>query len=154
MATVEQSIEVNAPISIVYNQWTQFEDFPNFMEGVESVTQIDDTHVRWVAEVGRQREEWTAEITEQVPDEGIAWRSTGGVTQSGVVTFEPIGDDRTRVNVVFEYEPQGVMQSVGSAAGADERRVEADLERFKEFIESRGVETGAWRGTVQGGEAV
>ena len=152
MAKVEQSIEVNVPVHTAYNQWTQFEDFPQFMEGVESVTQIDDTHLRWVAEVGNEREEWTAEITEQVPDQIIAWRSTSGVEQSGRVSFQPIGADRTRIDVVFDYEPQGIVQSVGSAIGQDDRRVENDLEKFKEFVESRGVPTGAWRGEVHGGE--
>ena len=152
MAKVEQSIEVNVPVRTAYNQWTQFEDFPQFMEGVESVTQIDDTHLRWVAEVGNQREEWTAEITEQIPDQLIAWRSTAGVQQGGRIAFQPIGDDRTRIDVTFEYEPEGVVQSLGSAIGQDSRRVENDLEKFKEFVESRGVPTGAWRGEVRGGE--
>jgi uncharacterized membrane protein len=152
MATVEQSIEVNVPVRIAYDQWTQFEDFPKFLEGVESVTQIDDTHLRWVAEIGGQREEWTAEIVQQIPDDRIEWRSTSGVSQSGVVTFEPLGEDRTRVHVEFEYEPEGVVETLGSALGQDERRVESDLERFKEFVERRGAPTGAWRGTVQEGE--
>jgi len=152
MAKVEQSIEVNVPVQVAYNQWTQFEDFPKFMEGVESVRQIDDTHLRWVAEVGNQREEWTAEITEQVPDRLIAWRSTGGVEQSGRVQFEPLGADRTRIEVMFEYQPEGMVESLGSAIGQDDRRVENDLEKFKEFVESRGVPTGAWRGEVHGGE--
>ncbi|MBD0329033.1 MAG: SRPBCC family protein [Thermoleophilia bacterium] len=152
MAKVEQSIEVNVPVQVAYNQWTQFEDFPQFMEGVESVTQIDDTHLRWVAEIGNQREEWTAEITEQLPDRLIAWRSTGGVQQSGRVQFEPLGTDRTRIEVTFEYEPEGIVQTLGSAVGQDERRVENDLEKFKEFVESRGVPTGAWRGEVHGGQ--
>ena len=152
MATVEQSIEVNVPVRVAYDQWTQFEDFPQFMEGIESVTQLDDTHLRWVAELGGNREEWTAEITEQVPDERIAWRSTSGVSQSGLVTFLEMGPGQTEVRVEFEYEPQGIVETLGSKFGQDERRVKADLERFKEFVESRGVPTGAWRGTVQGGE--
>ena len=152
MATVEKTIEVNVPLSTAYNQWTQFEEFPRFMEGVESVTQLDDTHLRWVAEVGGKRQEWEAEITEQVPDDRVSWRSTSGVEQTGRVTFQALDGDRTQITVRMAYEPEGIVESVGSAVGADERRVEADLERFKEFIESRGAETGAWRGTVQGGE--
>jgi uncharacterized membrane protein len=152
MARVEESIEANVPVRIAYDQWTQFEDFPNFLEGVESVTQLDDTHLRWVAEVGGKREEWTAEIVQQIPDDRIEWRSTSGVRQSGIVTFEPLGEDRTRINVQFEYEPEGVVETLGSALGQDERRVKGDLERFKDFVESRGAPTGAWRGTVQGGE--
>ncbi len=152
MRTIEQSIEVNVPVTTAYNQWTQFEDFPNFMEGVESVTQLDDTHLRWVAEVGGKRHEWDAEITHQEPDQRVAWQSTSGTRQSGMVTFEPAGGDRTRVTVRIEYEPEGMVESLGSAVGADDRRVEGDLERFKQFIESRGAETGAWRGRVEGGE--
>jgi uncharacterized membrane protein len=152
MATVEQSIEVNVPVRVAYDQWTQFEDLPKFMEGVESVTQLDDTHLRWVAEVGGQREEWTAEIVQQIPDDRIEWRSTSGVRQTGIVTFEPVGDQQTRVQVQFEYEPEGVVESLGSKLGQDERRVKGDLERYKEFVESRGAPTGAWRGSVQSGE--
>jgi uncharacterized membrane protein len=152
VATVEQSIEVNVPVRVAYDQWTQFEDFPKFMEGVESVTQLDDTHVRWVAEVGGQREEWTAEIVQQIPDDRIEWRSTSGVTQTGIVTFEPVGEQRTRLHVQFEYQPEGMVESLGSKLGQDERRVKGDLERFKEFVERRGAPTGAWRGTVQSGE--
>jgi uncharacterized membrane protein len=153
MATVEQSIEVNVPVHVTYDQWTQFEQFPQFMEGVQSVTQIDDTHLRWVAEIGGEREEWDAEITEQIPDSRIEWRSTSGPTQNGVVRFEPAGDG-TRVSVQMEYEPQGMKESLGSAVGADDRRVKGDLERFKEFIEGRGAPTGAWRGQVHQGHEV
>ncbi|MBD0348080.1 MAG: SRPBCC family protein [Thermoleophilia bacterium] len=147
MARVSENIEVDVPLQTAYNQWTQFEDFPNFMENVESVTQLDDTHLRWIAEWGGNRHEWEAEIYEQVPDERIAWRSTGGVQQSGIVTFEPLGD-RTKVTVEMEWEPESFKQKVGSVVGADERAVSADLERYKEFVEARGVETGAWRGSV------
>ncbi len=147
MAEVEETIEVDVPVSTAYNQWTQFEEFPSFMENVESVTQLDDTHLRWVGEWSGNRHEWEAEIYEQVPDERIAWRSTGGVQQSGIVAFEPLGD-RTKVTVDMEWEPESFKQKVGSAVGADERAVSADLDRFKEFVEARGVETGAWRGSV------
>ncbi len=152
MASVKESIQVNVPVSTAYNQWTQFEDFPQFMEGVESVTQIDDTHVRWVAEVGGQRHEWEAEITDQQPDQRIAWRATDGKDNAGIVTFQPLGGDQTRIDVEMSYETEGVVEALGSAIGADDRRVKADLERFKELIESRGMESGAWRGEVREGD--
>ena len=146
---VEQSIEVGVPVRTAYNQWTQFEEFPQFMEGVESVQQTDDRHLLWTAEVGGQRREWRAEITEQVPDERVAWKATDGKANAGVVTFHRLGEDRTKIMVQLDFEPDGLVEKVGSAVGADERRVKSDLERFKEFVESRGVETGAWRGEVR-----
>jgi uncharacterized membrane protein len=148
MAKVEKSIEVNVPVATAYNQWTQFEDFPKFMENVESVSQLDETHLRWVAEYGGDRNEWTAEITEQVPDQRIAWRGEGGVQQSGLVTFEPLGEAKSKVTVEMDWEPEGMKEKVGAMVGADSRSVGEDLDRFKEMIESRGVETGAWRGNV------
>jgi uncharacterized membrane protein len=151
MSTVRQSIEVDVPVGTAYNQWTQFEDFPRFMEGVKSVRQIDDTMLHWVVEIGDEREEYDAKITEQEPDQVIAWRSTSGRPNAGRVTFEPLGSDRTRVTVEIEFEPQGVKESIGDAIGVVDRRVKGDLERFKEFIESRGSETGAWRGEVESG---
>ncbi len=151
MQTIEQSIEVNVPVSTAYNQWTQFEEFPQFMEGVESVTQSDDTRLRWVAEFAGKRHEWDAEITEQKPDERVAWRSLDGKTNAGVVTFHRIDDNTTRVMVQMDWQPEGMVEKAGAAAGADDRRVSGDLERFKELIESRGRESGAWRGTVQQG---
>ena len=154
MARVEESIEVNVPVSTAYNQWTQFEAFPEFMEGVESVKQIDDTHLRWVAEIGGQRHEWTAEIVEQKPDKMVAWRALEGHDNSGTVTFEPLDQNRTRINVVMEHETEGLTETLGSALGADTRRVKGDLDRFKELVESRGVETGAWRGEVEQGQRV
>jgi uncharacterized membrane protein len=154
MARVEESIEINVPVSTAYNQWTQFEEFPEFMEGVESVKQIDDTHLRWVAEIGGKRHEWEAEITEQKPDKKVAWRAHEGHYNSGTVTFEPLDQNRTRINVVMEYETEGMVESLGSALGADSRRVKGDLERFKELVESRGAETGAWRGEVEQGQSV
>jgi uncharacterized membrane protein len=154
MARVEESIEVNVPVSTAYNQWTQFEEFPEFMEGVESVKQIDDTHLRWVAEIGGQRHEWSAEIVEQKPDKMVAWRALEGHDNSGTVTFEPLDQNRTRINVVMEHETEGLTETLGSALGADSRRVKGDLERFKELVESRGVETGAWRGEVEQGQRV
>jgi uncharacterized membrane protein len=154
MARVEESIEVNVPVSTAYNQWTQFEEFPKFMDAVESVKQIDDTHLRWVAEIGGKREEWEAEITEQKPDQKIAWKAQEGHHNSGTVTFESLGDNQTRINVVMEHETEGMVESLGSAFGADSRKVKGDLERFKELVEGRGTETGAWRGEVEQGERV
>ena len=154
MARVEESIDLNVPVTTAYNQWTQFEEFPRFMDGVESVKQIDDTHLHWVAEIGGKREEWDAEITHQDPDRKVAWRALDGHFNSGTVTFEPLGDNQTRMKVVIEHETEGLTEALGSAVGADSRKVKGDLERFKEFVESRGTETGAWRGEVQQGERV
>jgi uncharacterized membrane protein len=152
MSTIKESIEVNVPVNTAYNQWTQFEDFPKFMEGVESVTQLDETHLRWVAEIGGQRREWQAEITEQVPDQRIAWKATEGNDPDGVVTFQSVGQDETQVTVEMTFKPEGVVEQLGSAIGSDSRQVKGDLERFKKLIESRGVESGAWRGEVRAGD--
>ena len=149
MASVVESIDVNVPVSTAYNQWTQFEDFPHFMEGVKSVTQTDDTHLRWVAEVAGKEKEWDAEITEQHADERIAWNATSGAENAGVVTFHRVSDTSTRVTLQMDVDPEGMVENVGTALGFLERRVKGDLERFKEFIESRGTETGAWRGDVE-----
>ena len=151
MATVTESIDVNVPLSTAYNQWTQFEEFPRFMEGVKSVTQLDDTRLRWVAEVAGQEKEWIAEITEQAPDVRVAWRAMSGAENAGVVTFHHIDDDSSRVSLEMDVDPEGIIETAGTALGFLERRVKGDLERFKEYIESRGVETGAWRGTVDAG---
>ena len=149
MASVVESIDVKVPVGTAYNQWTQFEEFPRFMEGVKSVTQTDDTHLRWVAEINGNEEEWTAEISEQRPDERVAWTSTSGAKNAGVVTFHRIDDETSRVTLQMDVEPEGIVENVGTALGFLDRRVKGDLERFKEFIESRGVETGAWRGEVE-----
>ena len=151
MANVTDSIDVKVPVSTAYNQWTQFESFPQFMEGVESVTQVDDTHLHWKAEVGGKDKEWDAEITEQRPDERVAWRATSGAENAGVVTFHRIDDETTRVTLQMDVEPEGLVENVGTGLGFLDRRVKGDLERFKEFIESRGGETGAWRGEVEAG---
>jgi uncharacterized membrane protein len=151
VSRIEKSITVNVPLSTAYNQWTQFEDFPHFMEGVEEVRQLDDKHLHWRANVGGKQEEWDAEIYEQVPDQRVAWRSTSGAPNSGVVTFESLDTGTTRVNLQLEYTPQGAVESTGDALGMPSRRVEGDLERFKEYIESRGAETGAWRGAIHAG---
>jgi uncharacterized membrane protein len=151
MAEVRESIDVNVPVSTAYNQWTQFEEFPAFMEGVQSVTQIDDTHLRWVAEVGGKTHEWEAEIVQQVPDKLIGWRSVDGKGVDGSVMFEQDGADSTRIDVQFTWDADGMLESLGSALGIDSRRVRGDLERFKERIERQGVESGSWRGEVHAG---
>jgi uncharacterized membrane protein len=149
MSTIEQSIEIQAPLTTVYNQWTQFEEFPHFMDGVEQVEQRDDTHLHWVAAFGGSRHEWDAEITEQRPDERVAWRNTDGTDNAGVVTFHRIDDDTTRVMVQMDFVPEGVKERIGDALGAPDRRVQGDLDRFKEMMEARGHESGAWRGEVE-----
>ena len=152
METIRESIEVDVPVSTAYNQWTQFEEFPRFMEGVASVKQVDDTHLRWVAEIAGERRDWEAEIVEQVPDQKIAWRAVDGKGPNGVVTFEPLGEDKTLVLVEMSYEPEGFKEQLGAKIGVDSRQVKDDVERFKQLIESRGVESGAWRGEVHAGE--
>ncbi len=151
-STIEESIEVDVPVSTAYNQWTQFEEFPRFMEGVESVSQIDDTTLRWAAKIAGKRNEWEAKITEQKPDERIAWRSTDGKENSGSVEFESLGDERARVKVRMSYQADGIVETLGGAVGADRRRVRGDLGRFKELLDQRGEESGAWRGEVTGGQ--
>jgi uncharacterized membrane protein len=152
MERVEKVIEVDCPVRTVYNQWTQFEEFPRFMAGVKEVKQVDDTHVRWHAEIWGKDEQWDAEITEQEPDKRISWKSISGPPNAGTVRFEPIGTDRTRVRLTMTYEPQGVVESVGDALGILSARVQSTLEDFKKFTETRGHETGAWRGHVVDGE--
>jgi uncharacterized membrane protein len=153
MERIEKSVEVKAPVNAVYNQWTQFEEFPRFMAGVKEVKQLDDTHVHWHAEIWGKDKEWDAEITEQVPDQKIAWRSiSGDAPNSGSVRFEPLGADRTRVKLTMEYEPQGVIENVGDKLGVMSARVQNTVEDFKKFIENRGRETGGWRGEVRGGQ--
>jgi uncharacterized membrane protein len=149
MSTIEQSIDVNVPVRTAYNQWTQFEEFPRFMEGVEAVRQLDNQRLQWRATIGGKVEEWEAVITEQHPDERIAWKNTTGAANAGVVTFHRLADNKTRVMLQMEYDPQGVVENLGDLLGVVSRRVANDLERFKEFIEARGQETGAWRGEVE-----
>jgi uncharacterized membrane protein len=149
MANVVEHIDVKVPVGTAYNQWTQFEEFPQFMEGVKSVTQTDDTHLHWIAEVAGKEKEWDAEITEQHPDERVAWNATSGADNAGVVTFHRIDDETTRVTLQMDVDPEGMVENVGTALGFLERRVKGDLERFKEFIERRGTESGAWRGEVE-----
>ncbi len=153
MATVEKTIEVNVPVQTAYNQWTQFEEFPHFMEGVKSVQQLDDARLFWVVEVGGERKEWFARITQQVPDEVVAWQSEGGALNAGIVSFHAESPEKTEIQLHMEYEPQDLKEQAGSALGVASRRIEGDLKRFKEFIETRGVESGAWRGEINGGMA-
>lgn len=148
---IEKSINVNVPVRTAYNQWTQFETFPQFMEGVEEIRQLDDTHLHWVANIAGKQKEWDAEITEQTPDQRIAWRSTAGTGNSGVVEFRPLSQNETQIQVRMGYEPDGALEKIGDAMNAPDMRVQGDLKRFKEFIESRGGESGAWRGEVHGG---
>lgn len=150
MTVIEKSIEVAAPLSAVYNQWTQFESFPSFMEGVKSVRQLDDRRLHWVAEIGAVEREWDAEITHQIPDQKIAWRSTSGAPNGGVVRFERLPEGRTNVMLELSFEPRGLVENIGDALGLISLRIEGDLKRFKEFIESRKEATGAWRGTIEG----
>jgi uncharacterized membrane protein len=148
MSTIEKSIEVEVPARLAYNQWTQFEEFPRFMEGVTSVQQRDDRRLHWRAEIGGKIKDWDAEITEQIPDKRIAWCSTEGARNAGVVTFHRLSDDRTRIMLQMEYEPEGVSEKTGDLLGAMSRRVADDLARFKDFIECQGHETGAYRGAI------
>ena len=149
MANIEKSIDVHVPVHTAYNQWTQFEEFPRFMEGVREVRQLDDRRLHWRAEIAGKETEWDAVITEQIPDERIAWTNTSGAKNAGVVTFHKIDPQTTRLMLQLDYDPEGAMENIGSALGMVGRRVEGDLERFKEFIEARGSETGAWRGEVR-----
>jgi uncharacterized membrane protein len=147
-SSVEATIDVAVPVSVAYNQWTQFEDFPKFMEGVESVEQLDDRRLRWRAEIAGKKLEWLAEITEQSADQRIAWRSVSGAQNAGVVTFHHIAEGKCRVALQLDYDPEGIVENIGSFLGVVSRRATADLERFKAFIEARGQATGAWRGEI------
>lgn len=151
MATVTQSVDVDVPVSAAYNQWTQFESFPQFMGGVDSITQLDDTHTHWKTSIGGVHHEFDTEITEQHPDERVAWKSTDGTSHAGVVTFHRLSDSTSRVTAQIDWQPEGAVEKVGAAVGVDDRQVKADMARFKEFIEQRGGETGAWRGDVAAG---
>jgi uncharacterized membrane protein len=151
MKTIEDSITVEVPLSRAYNQWTQFEEFHLFMEGVKEVKQIDDKRLHWKAEIAGKTKEWDAEIVEQVPDQRIAWRSTVGAKNSGTVTFTSLGVNQTKVVLHLEYDPEGVVENVGDAFGVVSMRVAGDLKRFKEFIEKQPA-TGGWRGEIHGQE--
>jgi uncharacterized membrane protein len=150
MPQVIETIDVDVPVSVAYNQWTLFEEFPKFLDEVESIQQVTDTLTVWKVKVGGFEREFEANITEQHPDERVAWNSTGGDTDhAGVVTFHKLGDAQTRVTVQIDWEPTGVLEKLGATLGADNHAVKKDLKNFKEFIESRGVEEGGWRGDVQ-----
>jgi uncharacterized membrane protein len=148
MSGVTEHVDVSVPIRTAYDQWTQFEEFPHFMEGVEEVRQVTDTSTHWRVEIAGVKREFDAEITEQLPDERVAWRSTDGTQQAGVVTFHRLDESHTRVTLQLEFEPHGVVEQAGDKLGVVNRRAKGDLERFKKFIERRGQETGAWRGEV------
>jgi uncharacterized membrane protein len=148
MPSVTKSIDVHVPISTAYNQWTQFESFPEFMGGVDQVQQLDDRHLHWKISVGGQTREFDAEVTEQHPDERVAWKSTDGKTHAGVVTFHKLAPQETRVTVQLDWEPDGIAEKAGAIVGVDDRQVSSDLDKFKSFIEERAQETGAWRGEV------
>lgn len=150
MQHIDKSINVRVPVHTAYNQWTQFEEFPRFMEGVREVRQLDDAHVHWVAHIAGREKEWDAEIVEQIPDQRVAWRSISGVPNAGAVEFRPIDREETEVRVRMSYEPEGAIETLGDFFNAADIRVQGDLERFKEFIEARGEESGAWRGEIRG----
>jgi uncharacterized membrane protein len=149
MASVTEAVEVEVPVRTAYNQWTQFEEFPKFMEGVKEIRQLDDTHLQWTAEVAGKTKNWRAEITEQRADKRVAWKSEDGTDNAGVVTFHKLDEGLSRVTVQLDAEPEGPLEAAGDALGMLERRVRGDLERFKAMIEGRGEETGAWRGEVK-----
>jgi uncharacterized membrane protein len=149
MPKVEESVEVEVPVSTAYDQWTQFEEFPSFMDGVEKVKQLDDTHLHWVASIGGHEEEWDAEITEQIPDQRIAWKATSGKGNAGVVTFHRLDDNRSKIMLQLDWESDGMVEALGAMVGQDDRKVKGDLERFKELIEKRGTASGAWRDKVE-----
>ncbi|GHF82346.1 putative membrane protein [Amycolatopsis bartoniae] len=149
MSTITETVDVDVPVTTAYNQWTQFESFPQFMEGVEQIRQLDDTHLHWVTKVGGATREFDATITEQHPDERVAWKSDSGPNHGGVVTFHRLSDATTRVTAQMDVDPEGFVEQVGDKLGVLNRRVKGDLRRFKEFIEHRGGETGSWRGDVQ-----
>ena len=149
MSTIEESIEVKQPVRTVYNQWTQFEEFPRFMEGVEEVKQLDDTHLHWKAKIAGKTEDWDARITEQIPDKRIAWTSESGAYNAGVVTFHKLDDATTKVMLQLEFKPEGLVEKVGDQLDMVRLRTKGDMKRFKKFIEERGSETGEWRGEVR-----
>ena len=153
MTKVEKRILVNVPVNVAYNQWTQFEEFPHFMSGVKSVQQLSDDRLEWTAEIAGVRRQWQAKILEQIPDKRVSWAATEGATNAGAVTFEDLGGGQTSVGLSLEYEPEGMVETVGDKLNVVARQAENDLNRFKAFIEDEGYATGAWRGTVPGAGA-
>ena len=148
MSTITEAVDVSVPVTTAYNQWTQFEEFPRFMEGVDEIRQIDPTHVHWVVSIAGVKREFDATITEQHPDERVAWKSDDGPNHAGVITFHRLDDDKTRVTAQMDVDPDGFVENVADKLGVLGKRVKGDMARFKEFIESRGTETAAWRGEV------
>jgi uncharacterized membrane protein len=149
MSTVTESVDVAVPVRTAYNQWTQFEEFPNFMAGVSEIRQLTDTMTHWKTKIGGVEREFDAAITEQLPDERVAWTSTEGSKQAGVVTFHRLDESHTRVTVQMDFDPDGFVETAGDKLGVIDRQVKGDVKRFKDFIEGRGgIETGAWRGEV------
>ena len=151
MSRIKEQIEVDVPVRVAYDQWTQFESFPQFMEGVDRVVQLDDKTLEWTASIAGKTKHWRAEILEQQPDRVVSWRSIEGAQNDGSIAFEPLGPDKTRATLQLDVEPEGLVEKAGDALGIVERRVRGDLERFREFIEGRGQATGDWRGRVEGG---
>jgi len=151
MSRIIEQIEVDVPVRVAYDQWTQFESFPQFMEGVDRVVQLDDKTLEWTASIAGKTKHWRAEILEQQPDQVVSWRATEGAQNDGAVRFEPLGPDKTRLTLQLDVEPEGLIEKAGDALGIVERRVKGDLERFKDFVEGRVQPTGAWRGRVEGG---
>jgi uncharacterized membrane protein len=149
MSKILESIDVDVPVRVAYDQWTQFEEFPRFMEGVQQVEQLTDTTLRWTASIAGVEKTWQADITEQTPDQRIAWNATSGAENAGVVTFHRLDDERCRVTLQLDVDPEGLLEAAGDALGFVQRRAKGDLERFKEFIEQRRTPTGAWRGEVK-----
>jgi uncharacterized membrane protein len=150
MAKIQKDVVVDVPVKVAYDQWTQFESFPEFMDGVKEVVQLDEKRLRWLAEIVGKDEEWEAEITDQVPDRHIAWRSVTGAPNAGSVMFQPAGEGQTTISLELMYEPRDAAEKIGDVLGFLERQVSGDLERFKRFVESRGAATGAWRGQIHG----
>ncbi|MFB9463939.1 SRPBCC family protein [Streptomyces cinereospinus] len=152
MSTVKETVEVEVPLHTAYNQWTQFEEFPRFMEGVEEVRQLDDRHNHWTTKIGGVRREFDTEIVDQLPDERITWRTTSGDTQQrGSVRFQRVDDTHTRVELVMDVEPSGVAEKAADMTGVIDRRIKGDMRRFKDYVEQRGGETGGWRGRIKPG---
>ena len=152
MARFESSTEINVPVSVAYDQWTQFEEFPRFMDNVERVQQLDAKRLHWVAEIAGQKKEWTAEISDQTPNKRIAWRSTSGDQNDGAVLFDTLDANKTKVTLRIDADPQGPVETIGANLGILEAAVKSDLEHFKQYIESRGAPTGAWQGEIHGDE--
>jgi uncharacterized membrane protein len=152
MSRIIEEIEVDVPVRVAYDQWTQFESFPTFMEGIQRVVQLDDKTLEWTASIAGRVKQWRADIVEQQPDALVSWRSTDGAQNDGAVTFEATSASRTRISLQLDVEPEGLVEKAGDALGIVERRVRGDLERFKAFIEARGLATGAWRGRIEDGQ--